>query len=389
MKIDYELFLAKLQANGMESGRAKAFVKRMKMAETMVPFDTAESRKAMYHGFVPDKVDAFGLNDGNYDLFLSDFDYHMMHPLNNHFKIWVNDKLTLKYMLSTSSLGHLMPKYYLYIENDGRYTYLMDMPDDVRRSRSCLLDLLRRERILAMKPNHGEGGAGFIRLEMNEDDLISVNGELISEADFAQVEKKLNGYIVTEYISQCDEFAKIWPSSECSLRVVMAKCPQNDMYAPATFDNIISYARFGASTSGVTSNLSQGGVAVPFDYEDGTLWDRGWTEGASGSVNWNVREHPNTGIAFKGLKIPQFDAVKKCVDDVCSYLSSLDYFGFDLMITNNQVYICEINTLPGFDFEQSMWREILATDPARAFYASKRKAYPEGLLLRIVDECTA
>lgn len=386
MKIDYELLLDKLQANGMDFGRARALVKRVRAAAQNGSFDTREAREALRHGFLPDKIDAFRLSEENYDQYLSDFDYHMMHPLNNHFRIWVNDKLTLKYVLSGTGFSHYMPDYYLYIENDGRYTYLMDLPDEYKGKNDCILRLLSEKKILAMKPNHGEGGAGFIRLEMDGEGTVRANGDIVPEDLLGQFESQLNGYIVTEYIRQCSQFANVWPGSECSLRVIMAKRPTSNKYEPATFDCIASYARFGGSTTGSVSNISQGGIAVPFDFDSGRFWDHGWSEGGGDRTNWNVTKHPDTGVAFKGMEIPRHEEVKDCIFSICQYISSLDYLGFDIMISEESVYVCEINTLPGYDFEQVALGPVMASDPGLSFYKSKKKDYPEGLFLNIIEE---
>lgn len=55
-------------------------------------------------------------------------------------------------------LKDVMPKYYLYIENDGRYTYLMDCPNDIKKDEQFIDHLLEREGVLALKPNSGTSG---------------------------------------------------------------------------------------------------------------------------------------------------------------------------------------------------------------------------------------
>ena len=62
------------------------------------------------------------------------------------------------------------------------------------------------------------------------------------------------------------ELEKIWPMSECTLRVIMVKMPQESPYDKAKWHNIIAYARFGSSVSGGASNLSSGGIGIGFDF---------------------------------------------------------------------------------------------------------------------------
>lgn len=223
MNTNYEMLAEKLAGCGMERKRVPFFVGLMQAADEAFPMSDEDKKWALARGFIPDKLDLYDLDEDSAHQWVSDFDYFMMHPLNNHFKFWVNDKLTLKYMLNTPPLMDLMPEYYIYIENDGRYTYLMDMPPDVKRDEGCLLSLLERKRVLAIKPNNGSCGAGFMKLEMSSDGSILANGSTVSEEGFLDLKQSLNGCIVTEYIRQHKDLRRVWGGSECALRIVMAK----------------------------------------------------------------------------------------------------------------------------------------------------------------------
>lgn len=61
----------------------------------------------------------YGLTEENFTEYLSDYDYYRIWPLNSWTRIWVNDKMTLKYMLANTDLGDVMPKYYYYMSQDG------------------------------------------------------------------------------------------------------------------------------------------------------------------------------------------------------------------------------------------------------------------------------
>ena len=148
MEIDAEKLAKGLVGFGMPDNIARSLVKKVERGARLC-LTEQEWDWALSHGFSPDKVAIYGLTDENVEAYLSDFDYYSMHPLNSHFRIWVNDKLTLKYILNANGLPHaeknrqsdVMPRYYVHIENDGRYSYLMDMPDDVARDEDCLQSL--------------------------------------------------------------------------------------------------------------------------------------------------------------------------------------------------------------------------------------------------------
>ena len=49
----------------------------------------------------------------------------------------------------------------------------------------------------------------------------------------------------------------------------MVKTPKDEPYSFSEWSCIVSYARFGTSVSGGTSNLSSGGIGVGFDFDTG------------------------------------------------------------------------------------------------------------------------
>lgn len=294
----------------------------------------------------------------------------MLHPLNNHFLKWL-DKTTLKYVLNSNGCEDTMPKYYAYVENDGSFTYLMDVPDYIEKNQDFLLNLLRDKKILAMKPNSGtSGGFGFIKLELRGDDLFE-NNQLIPMERFVEIRDSMRNYIITEYAHQHHELAQIWPNSECTLRVIMVKNPKTDLYAPAEWSCAVSYARFGSSISGGASNLSSGGIGVGFDFETGKYNDfcirykRFCPDG-----KWLFDEHPDTHAKWASLCLPNWEKVKAKINQICQHISSLDYLGLDIIITEDGMKLCEINSHPAMDYEQIMCGPTLSKEKINQFFTS-------------------
>ncbi len=388
MRIDYGKLKIELMQFGLDEKRSDYFCEKMNESFSIGGLTEEKVQWALERGFLPDRVDLYGLTDDNYNDYLSDFDYFMMHPLKNHFRIWVNDKLTLKYMLSGTDLDKYMPEYYCYIENDGHYTYLENSPADIKCDKMYLFNLLKMKKTLACKPNNGAGGKGFIKFEWLNN-MIYENGEPISEADFQKLIQSLNGYIVTEYVSQNVELDSIWNRGTSTLRVIALKSPSDDQYTDAEYKVIISYIRFGTEVSNYACNLTSGGVGVPFDYQTGKLSNIGVRyRHMCVDEDWKVSEHPNTKVRFDDVTLPNYDEVKKCVNGICKYLSSLDFFGFDIIITNDGVKICEINTFPSIDYEQVMSGPTLKNINAQSFFRKKRrKEYPQNALWTMIEKC--
>ena len=369
---NYDKLIDLLREMGMDYKWSRMFVKKFADDEKAFVMTEEQKKWAMTKGFFPGRIQLYGLNDANYKDYLPDFNYFMIHPINHHFKLWVNDKLTLKYVLNSNDCADTMPEYYLYVENDHTYTYLMDAPAHIQKDRNFIRNLLKEKGRLAMKPNSGtSGGLGFIKLEMKDGKILENNAS-IDDARFDEILSNMPNYIVTQYANQHDDLAKIWGDSECTLRVIMVKNPKEDPCSESDWSCTVSYARFGSSISGGASNLSSGGIGIGFNFETGKFNDfaiRYKKFCADG--NTTLYQHPDTGVTWKGEGLPNWEFVKNKILSVCSHVSSLSYLGFDVIITPDGMKLCEINTHPAGDYEQVMCGPILAKEHGRRFFESK------------------
>lgn len=375
MATNYEKLLDKVRDLGMDDKWSKMFVKKLCDDENAFPVADENKKKwALERGFYPGRIELYGLTEENYHNYIPDYQYFMLHPMNNHFLKWL-DKTTLKYVLNSNGCESVMPEYYVYVENEqcgGRFTYLMDCPTNIDKDKDFLMNLLQQKGILAMKPNSGtSGGLGFIKLEYSGGDILE-NNKLIDRNRFNEIKESMRNYIITEYIHQHHELADIWPDSECTLRVIMCKDPQEDRYAATTWSCAVSYARFGTSVNGGASNLSSGGVGVGFDFDTGKYRDFGIRyKRFTSDGQWVVVTHPNTKAVWKTLGLPNWNYARKKIDEICQHVSSLDYMGLDIIITENGMKLCEINSHPAIDYEQIMCGPVLSRKVIKRFFEYK------------------
>ena len=368
---NYELLLEKVRKLGMDYKWAKMFVKKLADDERFFPVDGDVKKWALERGFYPGRVDMYGLTADNYRTFMPDYQYFMLHPLNNHFLKWL-DKTTLKYVLNSNGCESSMPEYYIYVENNKDYTYLMDAPTNIVRDENFIYNLLKEKKTLALKPNSGaSGGLGFIKLELRESKLYE-NNKQIDISRYNEIIQSLKNYIVTEYCYQHSELTEIWADSECTLRVIMAKKPKKNFYDEAEWFCIVSYARFGTAVSGGASNRSAGGVSVGFDFQTGKYNDVCLrTKSFCPDGQWKLTSHPDTGATWHGKALPNWEYVRNMIYRICQHISSLDYLGFDIIITNDGMKLCEINSHPAIDDEQIMCWPTLSKEDACNFFENK------------------
>ena len=114
---NYDKLLDKVRDLGMDYKWARMFVKKLRDDEEAFQVDEQSKKWALEKGFYPGWIETYGLTEENYREFMPDYQYFMMHPLNNHFLKWL-DKTTLKYVLNSNGVECTMPKYYAYVEND-------------------------------------------------------------------------------------------------------------------------------------------------------------------------------------------------------------------------------------------------------------------------------
>ncbi len=368
---NYDILLDKVREIGMDYKWARMFVKKLRDDEAAFKADDETKKWAMERGFYPGRVEMYGLTEENYKNFVPDFNYFMLHPMNNHFLKWL-DKTTLKYVLNSNGCKDTMPEYYVYVENDGSFTYLMDCPSHIAKDEEFLMNLLKYKKILAMKPNSGtSGGLGFIKLELRGEELLE-NNKPINMERFLEIRDTMRNYIITEYCKQHQDLAKVWPDSECTLRVIMVKDPKEDRFGLSSWSCAVSYARFGTSVNGGASNLSSGGVGVGFDFETGKYNDfcirykRYCPDG-----KWMLTQHPDTKIEWGKSGLPNWEYVREKINTLCQHVSSLDYLGLDIIITEDGMKLCEINSHPAMDYEQIMCGPTLSKEKIRTFFEHK------------------
>lgn len=370
--VNYEKMRDLLIQKGMHPRIVKLFLKKFKIEEEIYKGDEVLREWAMAKGFFPSRVDLYSLNDDNYKNFMPDYVDFMLHPYNNHFVIWINDKLTLKYTLGRD-FTDIMPEYYLYVENNGEYTYLQDTPDEIEKNEEFILNLLKNKKTLIIKPNSStSGGEGVMKVEWTCDSIRINNKENISIPAFKERIKNVGNNIVTEYVHQHSELKKIWPDSECTLRIIMVKLPKEDLYSKSTWKCIVSYARFGTSISGGTSNVSQGGIGIGFDFETGRYNPFGVRyRQYCPDGEWRFYEHPDTHVIWQNETLPNWDYVRDTIYRVCNHYGSLSHLGFDVIITEKGFVFCEINSKPALNYEQVICAPILTSDENIAYFKSK------------------
>lgn len=153
-----------------------------------------------------------------------------------------------------------------------------------------------------------------------------------------------NRMLVEQCIEECDELKAFHPRSLNTLRVVTIANREKACVFSGVF-------RTGVGES-VVDNTHQGGVSAQINVVDGTVE----TDGANTSGE-RFSNHPDSGIAIKGFKIPQWDAI---VETCCeaAKLTGNPITGWDVVVNSDrEVELIEANYGPDMDMMQTRYKK--------------------------------
>jgi hypothetical protein len=317
---------------------------------------------AWRRGFTGSRVYTYGINESNYRNHMPDFDYYKLHPINGSYSKWIDDKLTMKYILTP--FNEFLPRYYFQVE--GREIFrLMDCPGDIKSDVDGIIDLLKRDGNLALKPLLGSLGTGFYRLTY-ENTVFYVNTKEISINELRELIKNLDGYLVTEYIIAHEEIRKIYDVTPNTVRIQLTRDKHKKPKVTGSF------MRFGTKISGVLESPTAGGMFVKVDIADGKVSDA-YTF-SNGLLN-KVDFHPDTNQSLT-FTVPFWEDMLAKVCQISEYLPQLNWLGFDIIVTNTRFKIIEINSLTATTV-LSFYYPFLEDEYCKGFFKRKFNENPK------------
>lgn len=303
--------------------------------------DTTFKQKiwAAKHGFLSYRLPQYGITPDNYQNFISDFEYKWLRHINNKYRYWCEDKITIKYICS--EYNECFPEYYYHIilkNGNNKVIPMMDCPEGFGNHFEDIFKLVHEKKVLALKPDEGSHGDGFYKFEYVDGKYL-LNHNPAEKQDVLDILEDVNNqYIVTEYINMHNEIKRIYDGAVNTIRmIVFKKDGKNPVIGNA-------YMRFGSKKTGAVDNMGAGGMFAKIDIDTGCFYD-------SKIITENeIKEclyHPDTGVKIEGI-LPNWEQTKQLVLEVAKGIPQLEYFGFDLAITENGVKFPEINRFPDY-----------------------------------------
>jgi len=286
-------------------------------------------------GYLPWRIAQYNITENNYLDFMSDRDYCYLHPINNSYTKWINDKVSFRYILDPFK-EHIAENYFQIINKpNGKVNVvpLNDCPKEYESSYEGILKLLRNKKDLAFKMASGTHGEGFKKLSYRRG-MYFINNEFCHVNDILELLSNVDRYyLITEYIYLHNDLRIIYPESANTVRIMVINENGLDPFIGA------AYLRIGSESSGVIDNVGFGGVFAKVDVDTGKYYEG---EMLASHIITKSPRHPDTGVLIEGV-LPNWNLVKKRIIEICKYIPQLEFMGFDIAITNKGFVIFEIN----------------------------------------------
>lgn len=320
------------------------------------------------NGFLAESAVAYNLTEENKDDYLSDYDYLKIWPLNSWERIWINDKLTLKYMLFGTQLDKYMPEYYYYTDSSRGLIPLVDN-EDKGNGLADFVDCLKKHRYFACKPCNGSGSQGFFKLSYTGSEFF-INKKKVNEKGIEEFLVEHPNFVFTEYLYPSENMSKINPLVH-TLRIVVANENNDSPFI------VGGYLRFANKTTGAANHMT-GMEDSNFDIDVEVDWKTGrfFNPKAVGLKKvYPLEIHPDNGVRIEGV-IDNWDEIINFIYSFSKKYNLCEYLGFDLCVSTNGVKLMEINSHPGIKHMQII-KPLMADKITETYFSGKKDRIAE------------
>ncbi|MDD6311578.1 MAG: sugar-transfer associated ATP-grasp domain-containing protein [Firmicutes bacterium] len=344
-------FTAKFFPKGLEADRSTVWIAALwQDIRSKNGMSLKEKLWAYKRGFLSYRIPQYGITDKNIKTNISDFEYIWLRHINKEYKTIFEDKISIKYVMH--DFRECFPEYYYHVITYGNDKVILPMMDIDKKVDACYDDifkLVEEKGIIALKPESGSHGNGFFRFAYSDGKYYLNDKEATRDEVIAILEDKDNQYLITEYINNHPDFKKIYSGSVNTLRIMVFK---KDGKTPQIGN---TYMRFGSKATGAVDNMSAGGMFVEVDEVTGKYGD------AKIITNQAIKPcpcHPDSGVLIEGV-IPNWDYVKDVVIKMAKVVRQIEWFGFDIAITEEGIKIPEINRSPEYPKIENLNQETI------------------------------
>jgi glutathione synthase/RimK-type ligase-like ATP-grasp enzyme len=192
-------------------------------------------------------------------------------------------------------------------------------------------EFIKNKNAVIVKPIDALCGHGVEKTAISEEtNADSLYKELIEK----------NQLLVEDYIVQHSEISRIYSGAVNTVRMVTIKNSDDEVHV------VFRGLRMGCGSS-VVDNFHFGGMITILNENGEILTD------ATNEKNEVFSAHPDSGVVFKGTKIPLIKEAEKMAKEAACLVPGIRYVGWDIAITEERPVFIEANHNPAYDFFQT------------------------------------
>lgn len=333
--------------------------------------------RLLRRGYLSRDAIMYDLENYRLSQYLSDYQRELTAKINEPLDVTLDNKLVFHWMmrpfdehrqevyglLRNGRLYHVdelepVSPEQIAVTNEG---YSVDAAESAEgRAEERILDLLRSEGTLVMKPIDGSAGDGVVFCSYEGGD-ISVNGEPRSKREFERIVRDQDDVLVCEFVEQAEYAEKLFDGAANTLRILT-------MWDEEADESFIPMAvqRIGSEESAPVDNWAKGGVNAEVDTETGELGEAVQYPN-TGELEWHST-HPDTGAQIQGVTVEGWSKLREKLLEMAAEFSYVPYIGWDVIVTDEGEFtVIEANNCSGVTVFQTH-RPLLADRRVEEFY---------------------
>lgn len=310
-----------------------------------------------FKGFLPKEYFAYDLSNNDYKKYIPALNNIKKASLNGEYNYLLGNKILFERHLKTiiKEIDYLHV-----IENIGYIEdgHLKSLHKNIVSGEYLSLIPFLEKNDLILKPISGSRGRGVLLLQKDDDHYL-LDYKKLNWEELILIFKNLKSYLVQEKFIQHGFGHNIYSGSLNTMRI----CTMID---PVTNQPFIAYAvhRFGSIESGYKDNFSQGGICALIDIT-GKL-----SKGLSLSSEGKIKFHESHPLSIKPIyneQITNWENLTKILIEMARKMPYLKHVGWDIILSNDELYVLEGNVGPDLDLIQ-IHKPVSEIRPAWNFF---------------------
>lgn len=315
--------------------------------------DLFNYKKIFYllRGYSTEKNKIYNFNKNNYKFYLSDFSRKKTMWINHNYRAVLDNKVIFEKVFFQKEI---CAKTYGEIKNGIIFF------ESNKINFEEFIEKLKLEEKIILKPLSGGGGKGIKILTYTNQKLI-INEIELSFNELKNLIDSLNNYIICEYIKNGSYINNIFMKTTNTIRIVTIIDSETNEPFIAT-----AIQRIGSSRTYPVDNVWNGGYTSKVNLETGILGRCAYHTNKNKTIEWD-KFHMDTGKKIEGVKIENWELVKKQIINLAKEFDYIKYIGWDVVVTDTGIRIIEANNYSDVNFLQ-IHEPLLKDERIRRFY---------------------